>query len=378
MPEIYYSELSSFKRRTSVEKISNMSVGVVSRYRREAFRMSGTGQLNALTDVPGIKVGHHTDPRILSGITVVLARDGSMGGVDVRGGSPGTRETDLLSPVNRIERVDAVALCGNSAFGLNAVGGVMRFLEEKGIGHPVREGIFVPIVPAAVIFDLGRGEGGGHINEASGYDACRLASKGAMPQGNVGAGTGAVSGGLKGGIGTASEALENGVTVGAIVAVNSSGSTVDTETGGFYARNLELGDEFSDLRGDIQTHMVPRPVLRRRQGQHTTIGVVATDARLTKPQATKVAQIAHDGIARAIYPAHTMFDGDTVFVVATGEAGHLGEESSNKRDVDRALSLVGASAADTVARAIVHAIMAAESVEPYLCHRDKYPGAYRT
>jgi L-aminopeptidase/D-esterase-like protein len=160
--------------------------------------------------------------------------------------------------------------------------------------------------------------------------------------------------------------------------VNSSESTVDTETDGFYARNLELGDEFSDLRGDIPTHMVPRPVLRRRQDQHTTIGVVATDEKLTKPQTTKAAQIAHDCIARAIYPAHTMFDGDTVFVVATGEAGHHGEESSDKRDVDRALSLAGASAADIVARAIIHAILAAEGVDPYLCHRDKYPGAYRT
>ena len=262
--------------------------------------MGRTGRYNAVTDVLGIRVGHHTDPRILSGITVVLASEGSVGGVDVKGGSPGTRETDLLSPVNRIERVDAVTLCGNSAFGLNAVSGIMRFLEEKGIGHPVRDGIVVPIVPAAVIFDLGRGEERGHINDASGYDACDQASEGEVPQGNAGAGTGAVSGGLKGGIGTASEVLENGVTVGAVVAVNSIGSTVDTETGGFYTRNLELEGEFRNLRGDIPASMVPRPILRR-QGHYTTIGVVATNARLTKPQATKVAQIAHDGIARAIY-----------------------------------------------------------------------------
>lgn len=338
--------------------------------------MGRTGRNNAVTDVPGIRVGHYTDPRILSGITVVLAREGAVGGVEVRGGSPGTRETDLLSPVNRIERVNAVALCGNSAFGLNAVGGIMRFLEERGIGHQVRNGIVVPIVPAAVVFDLGRGEEGGHINDAHGYDACGLASGGDVQQGNVGAGTGAVSGGLKGGIGTASEALENGVTVGAVVAVNSSGSTCDTGNGGFYARNLELEGEFRDLRRDVQANMIPRPILRKGQGQHTTIGVVATNARLTKPQATKVAQMAHDGIARAIYPAHTMFDGDTIFVVATGEAGHLGEESSNKRDVDRALSLVGTSAADSTSRAIVHAILSAESVGPYPCHRDKYPEAY--
>ena len=340
--------------------------------------MGKPGRHNAVTDVPGIRVGHYTNPRILSGITVVLAREGSVGGVDVRGGSPGTRETDLLSPVNRIERVDAVALCGSSAFGLNAVGGVMRYLEERGVGHKVRDGILMPIVPAAVIFDLGRGEKRGHINEASGYKACGLASESELPQGNVGAGTGALSGGLKGGIGTASEVLETGVSVGTIIAVNSSGSTCDTETGGLYAKNLELEGEFRDLRETIQASMVPRPILRRRQGQHTTIGVVATNAKLTKPQATKVAQIAHDGIARAIYPAHTMFDGDTIFVVSTGEAGDLGEKSPTKRDVDRALSLVGTSAADTTSRSIIHAILAAKSVGQYLCHRDKYPEAYRS
>jgi len=339
--------------------------------------VSRTGRYNAVTDVPGIRVGHYTNPRILSGITVVLAKEGSIGGVDVRGGSPGTRETDLLSPVNRIEKVDAVALCGNSSFGLNAVGGVMRFLIEKGIGHHVREGIVVPIVPAAVIFDLGRGEESGYIDESSGYDACKLASEGEVPQGNVGAGTGAVSGGLNGGSGTASEVLENGVTVGAVVTVNSSGSTCDTETGGFYARKLELEGEFRNLRADIKARMVPRQILRRGQDLHTVIGVVATNALLTKPQATKVAQMTHDGIARAIYPAHTMFDGDSIFVVATGETGHIGEESSDKGDVDRALSLMGTCAADTMSRAIVHAMIAAESEGPYPCHRDKYPGAYR-
>ena len=342
----------------------------------EGFGMGKIGRFNAITDVPRIKVGHYTDSRLLTGITVVLAGEGSVGGVDVRGGSPGTRETDLLSPVNRIERVDAVALCGGSAFGLNAVGGVMRFLEEKGVGHPVKKGVVVPIVPAAVVFDLGRGDGSGYITEDSGYKACELASGGILSQGNVGAGTGAVSGGLKGGIGTASEDLKNGVTVGAVVAVNSSGSTVDTETGGFYARGLELEDEFVDLRRDVPARMIPRPDLRGRQGQHTTIGVVATNASLTKAQATKVAQMAHDGLARAIYPAHTMFDRDTIFVIATGEVEHLGEESSNKRDIDRALSLVGTSAADAFSRAVVHAMLSAETVGPYNSHRDKYPSAY--
>ena len=339
--------------------------------------MDKSGRYNSITDVPGIEVGHFTNASILSGVTVVLAREGSLGGVDVRGGSPGTRETDLLSPMNRIERVDAVVLCGGSAFGLDAAGGVMRFLEEKGIGHQAREGMLVPIVPAAVIFDLDRGEARGRVTEASGYEACRLASGGRVPMGNVGAGTGAVSGGLKGGVGTASEVLENGTTVGAIVVVNSSGSAVDTGTGGFYARNLEMDGEFGNLREDVPARFFPRANLMWRRGQHTTIGVVATDAGLTKAQATKVAQMAHDGLARAVYPSHTMFDGDTVFTIATGESGNVGEDSSDKRDRDRALSLLGASAADAVARAIIHAILAAETVEPYVCHRDRYPGAYR-
>lgn len=338
--------------------------------------MGRKGPYNAVTDVAGISVGHYTDINLLTGITVVLADEGSVGGVDVRGGSPGTRETDLLSPINRIERVNAVALCGSSAFGLNAVAGVMRFLEERGIGHRVREEIVVPIVPGAVIFDLGRGEWSGHLTEISGYRACEQAFGGAVPQGNVGAGTGAVSGGLKGGVGTASETLENGVTVGAIAAVNSSGTTVDIETGGFYARGLELDGEFGDLKKDVPTRMVPRPNIQRRLGQYTTIGVVATDAILNKAQATKVAQMAHDGLARAIYPSHTMFDGDTIFYIATGAARHTGERSSSKRDRDRALSLIGTAAADTFARAIVHAMLAAESIGVYNCHKDRYPEAY--
>jgi len=193
--------------------------------------MSRIGRFNAITDVEGIRVGHFTDMEHLTGVTVVLTPEGSICGVDVRGGSPGTRETDLLSPVNRIKRVDAVTLCGSSAYGLNSVGGVMRFLEEKGIGHPVAENRVVPIVPAAVIYDLSRGESDLYIDEGSGYAACEDATAGPVAQGNVGAGTGALSGGMKGGVGTASELLETGVTVGAIVAVNSSGTAFDLETG---------------------------------------------------------------------------------------------------------------------------------------------------
>ncbi len=340
--------------------------------------MSRTGRFNAITDVEGIKVGHFTDLEHLTGITVILTPEGSICGVDVRGGSPGTRETDLLSPVNRIKRVDAVALCGSSAYGLNSVGGVMRFLEERGVGHPVAEGRVVPIVPAAVIYDLCRGESDRYTDDGSGYAACEDATDGSVAQGNVGAGTGALSGGIKGGVGTASEVLENGVTVGAIVAVNSSGTAFDPETGGFYARGLELDGEFEGLRQDLPARWVPRPVRRQRKGQHTTIGVIATDAELDKSQATKVAQMAHDGLARAIYPTHTMFDGDALFTVATGRKGLPGEGSSDGKDSDRALSLIGVSAADVVARAVVHAVLAAETVEPYTCYRDMFPEAIRT
>ena len=340
--------------------------------------MSGTGRYNAITDVGGIRVGHFTDLEHLTGVTVVLAPGGSICGVDVRGGSPGTRETDLLSPVNRIKRVDAVALCGSSAFGLNSVGGVMRFLEERGVGHPVAEGRVVPIVPAAVIYDLCRGEGDRYIDEGSGYAACDDATDGHVAQGNVGAGTGALSGGTKGGLGTASEVLESGMTVGAVVAVNSSGTAFDREAGGFYARGLELGGEFGGLRRDLPARLVPRPVRKQNQGQHTTIGVIATDAELDKSQATKVAQMAHDGLARAIYPAHTMFDGDTLFTVATGGKGLPGGGSSDVKDGDRALSLIGVSAADVVARAVVHAILSAGTVGSYTCYRDKFSEAMRT
>ncbi len=340
--------------------------------------MGITGRHNSITDVSHIRVGHFTNLENLTGVTVILTPEGSVGGVDVRGGSPGTRETDLLSPVNRIKRIDAVTLCGSSAFGLNAAGGVMRFLEEKGQGLPVRDGdMVVPIVPAAVIFDLGRGSGHGYITEASGYEACLQASGGIIDQGNFGAGVGAVSGGLKGGVGTASEVLDNGLTVGAIAVVNSSGTAVDKETGGFYARNLELDGEFGDLRYDLPARVVPRPRLHKRRGQHTTIGVVATDASLSKPQVTKVAQMAHGGLARAIYPSHTMFDGDTIFSIATGERGSI-TESEDNREMDLVLSLIGLSAADTFARAIVHALLAAETVGEFVCHHDKYPEAYST
>ena len=332
---------------------------------------------NGLTDVRGIKVGHFDDPALLTGVTVVLAEAGAIGGVDVRGGAPGTRETDLLNPVNLVERVHGVAICGSSAFGLNAVGGVMRFLEERSVGFPVGEGRVVPIVPAAVLFDLGRGNKEGRVSETFGYKACEAASTGAVPQGNVGAGTGSVAGGIKGGIGTASDRVEGEITVAALVAVNAFGSSINPETGQLYARHLEREGEFGNLRRDEVIRRDTPPVgLRGRSGQHTTIAVVATDARLTKTQATRVAQMAHDGLARAIRPAHTMFDGDTVFVLATGDVDLPDGEVPFGPAKIEALSRVGGAAADVLSRAIIHAMLAAETVGPFLSYRDQYPEAF--
>jgi L-aminopeptidase/D-esterase-like protein len=332
---------------------------------------------NRLTDVQGIVVGHSTDLDRMTGVTVILAKGGAVGAVDVRGAAPGTRETDLLNPVNRVEKIHAIAICGDSAFGLNAVGGVMRFLEEQGIGFPVGEGRVVPIVPAAVLFDLGRGKKEGHVSERAGYTACENATAGPVPQGNVGAGTGAVAGGLKGGIGTASETLQDGITVGGLVAVNSFGSPVEPETGHFYARRLEKAGEFGNLRPDGPAPTGPsRLEYTGKTGQHTTIGVVATDARLSKAQATRVAQAAHDGLARAIWPAHTLFDGDTVFVLATGAVELPHQDEPFMGDVAESLSRVGSSAADVLSRAIIHAILAAETVGSFPSYRDKYPQAF--
>ncbi len=329
---------------------------------------------NGLTDVRGISVGHFTEPKLLTGVTVILAEDGAVGGVDVRGGAPGTRETDLLNPVNLVERVHAIALCGNSAFGLNAVGGVMRFLEERGVGFPVGDGRVVPIVPAAVLFDLGRGQKDGRISEEFGYKACENATRGPVPQGNVGAGAGAVAGGLKGGIGTASETLSAGITVSGIVAINSFGSPVDPESGEFYARFLERAGEFSTSRPAVSSKKKASRLLQSGgAGQHTTIGVVATDVKLTKSQATRVAQMAHDGLARAIRPSHTMLDGDTIFVLATGKVNLPNRETPFGPGVAESLSRVGSSAADVISRAIIHAVLASETVGPFPCYREKYP-----
>jgi L-aminopeptidase/D-esterase-like protein len=310
----------------------------------------------AITDVPGVKVGHFTDPRRPTGCTVVLTEDGAAGGVDVRGAAPGTRETDLLDPSNLVDKVHAVLLSGGSAFGLDAATGVVRWLEERGIGFPAGPAR-VPIVPAAILFDLGLGDHRVRPDAAAGYAACGAASVEAPAEGSVGAGAGATVGKLfglsramKGGVGTASAKVGR-VTVGAIVAVNAVGDVVDPATGAMLAgartedgrRRLEGGAAEAVLRGELP------PALQA--GMATTIGVVATDAALTKAQARRLAQVSHDGLARAIEPAHTMWDGDTMFALATGRSGLPGNMM--------ALSVL---AARVTASAVVRAVLNAKGV----------------
>jgi len=318
------------------------------------------GPLNAITDVFGVRVGHFTNLEQATGTTILLFDSDTVAGVDVRGASPGTRETELLRPENLIEHIHALVLSGGSAYGLEAATGVMRFLEKRGVGFDLGEGRVVPIVPAAVLFDLGRGgDWTGRPDANYGLEAAKNAKSGPLEGGNVGAGTGAVAGVLKGGMGTASTVLEGGLTVGALVALNSGGQVFDPRTGRLYAEFLGLDGEFGPLEPLDLTRLPPAK--DPRAGQNTTLGVVATNARLSKAQASKVAQMAHDGLARAIRPVHTLFDGDVVFALSTGE---VALESPAQ------LSFLGALAADTLSRAILHAVLAAESIPGHPAYRD--------
>lgn len=312
---------------------------------------------SSITDVAGIKVGHFTDPRRPTGCTVILCEDGATGGVDVRGSAPGTRETDLLDPKNLVQQVHAIVLSGGSAFGLETATGVVRYLEERGIGYDV--GVAkVPIVPAAILFDLGVGNAKIRPDAEAGYKACKAASSTPPAEGNVGAGAGATVGkmfgmkrAMKGGLGSASIKVGKDLTVGAIVAVNAVGDVIDPATG-----KLIAGARTSDgkkLAGTMAGILRGEPLPPLLGGTNTTIGLVATDATLDKAQAQKVAQMAHDGLARAINPAHTMFDGDTIFTVATGKSA-----STKPANV----TLIGALAAEAMTQAIVRAIRAAKSI----------------
>jgi len=318
-----------------------------------------------LTSVAGIKVGHYTLSERPTGCTVVLAEKGAVGGVDVRGGAPGTRETDLLNPVNTVERVNAIVLSGGSAFGLDAASGVMRYLEERGIGYPT-SAIPVPIVPAAILFDLGVGGKPKIVPTAEcGYRAAIAATDGAVAEGNVGAGAGATIGKLAGagramkaGIGTSSFTMPDGTIVAALVAVNAVGDVIDPDTGQVVAGvRTPDGKSLADARKLLRSPDFKLPA-GPPVAANTTIGVVATNARLTKAQATKLAQMAQDGLARALYPTHTAVDGDTIFALATGER--------EPADVLR----VGVFAADVVAQAIVRAARAATGIPGYPAARD--------
>jgi L-aminopeptidase/D-esterase-like protein len=357
------------------------SSGVGARTSRFGTRCSGLGLLcilaafetvliaqspasPGLTAVQGLKVGHHTLKERPTGCTVVLAEKGATAGVDVRGSAPGTRETDLLAPTATIDQVHAIVLSGGSAFGLDSASGVVRFLEQRGIGVKVG-GAIVPIVPAAILFDLAVGDGTIRPGADCGFAAAQAATDGRVAEGNVGAGAGATVGkiagrdrAMKGGIGTAAISLPNGLVVAALVAVNARGDVVDPGTG-----QVVAGMRTADGKGlfDVRKYLRSsgKDPISFEPFQHTTIGVVATNARLTKVQATKMAQMAHDGLARAIVPAHTSGDGDAIFALATGSY----IESTN-------LDLIGALAADAMADAIVRAVRAASGIPGFPAARD--------
>ena len=330
--------------------------------------MQTTGKHNGLTDIPGIWVGSYTDVTAASGTTVIMCPDGAVGGVDVRGAAPGTRETDLLAPENLVEQVNAICLSGGSVYGLAAADGVVRHLESRSLGFPVGGTHVAPIVPAAVLFDLGRGQQFKPPVDADwGTQACRAAGKGAIQTGCVGAGTGALSGGLKGGLGTASQVMATGILVGALAAVNSLGSTLNPSTGNFWEARLAIGKEFAGrLRKPVVLPDPPPPAA----GQNTTLAVVATDAVLNKTQAKKIAMMAHDGMARAIRPAHTMFDGDIVFCLSTGRRPLPEAAGFFPAPAAQALNELGHAAADCLARAIMDAILAAHSDYGVTAYRD--------
>ncbi|MDP2953802.1 MAG: P1 family peptidase [Chloroflexota bacterium] len=309
---------------------------------------------HAITDVLGIQVGHYTDREAATGCTVVLCPQGAMGGVDVRGSSPGTRETDLLRPMSLVQQVQAILLTGGSAFGLDAAAGVMRYLEERGYGFKLGK-VRVPIVPAAVIYDLAIGSALVRPGPEEGYQACLMARDGEVEEGSVGAGTGATVGHVlgsrrvtKSGLGTASLKVGRDLIVGALVVVNAFGDVVDPETGRLLAGPRQRGDK--GFVNTSETLMSGRRLSLARP-TNTTIGVVATNAPLNKEQANKLAQMGHDGLALAVRPCHTMADGDTIFALAVGS-------SSARTD----MTALGAAVVQVVAQAVVRAVEMAESL----------------
>ncbi len=324
---------------------------------------------DTITAIKGIKVGHATNPVARTGCTVILCESGAVAGVDVRGSAPGTRETDAIRPGGLVQCAHAVLLTGGSVFGLDAAGGVMQYLEERGIGFPAGP-VRVPIVPAAVIFDLGVGDAKVRPDSEMGYRACVSATNQPVKMGQIGAGAGATLGKAmgcipsNGGVGSACRRLKSGLIVGAIVVVNALGNIVDPMTGAIVAGARDKGTgEFVDIVARLSDPAVP-PCPPAGRGEHspssplqtggtnTTIGIVATNAELSPTAVTKVAQMAHDGLARAIRPAHTMFDGDTIFALS------LGTETASSPDAigSAEVNTIGIVAAEVMAEAILQAV----------------------
>ncbi len=344
--------------------------------RRELLAIAGAAGLGwsaetvgYITDVQGVKVGHFTDKRRPTGCTVLLFEKGAVGGVDVRGAAPGTRETDLLNPVNTVQQVNAIVLSGGSAYGLDTASGVMKWLEEKGLGYRVGSAGVVPIVPAAILFDLGVGDSRIRPSAESGYQAVAAAKEGRVEEGTIGAGAGATIGkmfgpgrSMKGGLGTASIRLgKTGIVVGALVAVNAVGDVVDPKTG-----RIVAGARTADGKGFENSVNRMRGGYRAEvaEARNTTIGVVATNVAFDKAQMTKIAQMAHDGLARSINPVHTPSDGDTIFAVATGAIAVKANHGT-----------IGAMAAEAMAEAVVRAIKKARGLPGIPAWSDLEDGA---
>jgi L-aminopeptidase/D-esterase-like protein len=336
--------------------------------------------LGHITDVPGILVGHYQrrSKGWRTGTTVIRVDGGAMASCDVRGGGPGTRETDLLDPTAMIDRVQAICLSGGSAYGLAAAHGVMRWHEEHQAGFPVgpQPSHVVPIVPAAVIFDLGRGGVfTNRPNDEFGYRACAAARSGAVAMGSVGAGTGAVAGGLQGGVGTASITLESGIVVGALAVVNSAGQVIAPDTGlPRFHEGIRLRRPPATQRQALieATRLPPTPL-------NTTVGVVATSAELTKAECRKMAAVAHDGLARAIRPVHSLFDGDTIFCLSTAECPIAADEQPGLRRPNTRAGVINtllAAAADCFALACTRAVIEARATGGPASYVDLCPGAF--
>lgn len=350
---------SRSKRRTFLQGSALLATGI------NAFAgAAGVWKSTGITDVAGVRVGHFTDKRRPTGCTVILFDGaGAVGGVDVRGSAPGTRETDLLNPLNTVQKVNAIVLSGGSAFGLDTATGVMRFLEAQGAGFRVGS-LAVPIVPAAILFDLGLGDPKIRPDAEAGFEACRAASNGLVAEGCVGVGAGATVGKLfglkramKSGVGTASVRVgDTDLVVAALLAVNAVGDVFDPHNG-----TIVAGARTADGKGfmNAMTRIMSGYGVRVQAGTNTTLGVVATNATFTKTQATKIAQMAHDGIARTIRPAHTSFDGDTIFAACTGA-------SSEKVEA----SMIGAIAAEVVAEAVIRAVKSATGLPGLPSFRD--------